>query len=44
MQINGGETIGLVPTKEHKYTLIFLHGLGDTAEGFYDYFLDDDRP
>ena len=26
--------------QEHKYSLIFLHGLGDTAMGFHDLFLD----
>ena len=28
------------PILEHKYTLIFLHGLGASAMGFYDLFLD----
>lgn len=27
---------------EHKYTLIWLHGLGDTAMGFSDIFGDPD--
>ena len=26
------------PTAEHKYTLIFLHGLGDSAKGLEKYF------
>ena len=26
--------------KDHKHTMIFLHGLGDTSMGFYDLFLD----
>ncbi len=26
--------------KEHKYSLIWMHGLGDSAEGFVDLFLD----
>ena len=26
------------PTGEHKYTLIFLHGLGDSAKGLEKYF------
>ena len=26
------------PTGEHKYTLIFLHGLGDSAKGIHKYF------
>jgi len=25
---------------EHKYSIIWLHGLGDSAEGFSDVFLD----
>jgi phospholipase/carboxylesterase len=33
-----GEDIILTPTGEHKYSLIWLHGLGDTAEGFLDFF------
>ena len=32
--------IYLNPKEEHKNSLIFLHGLGDTAMGFYDLFLD----
>jgi len=31
----------LSPTSEHKYTLIFLHGLGNSAEGFTKYFYND---
>ena len=33
-------TIYLDPLKEngHQYTLIFLHGLGDTSQGFLDVF------
>ena len=30
--------ITLTPVEEHKYTLIWLHGLGDTAEGFLNFF------
>jgi len=25
---------------QHKYSLVWLHGLGDSAQGFYDIFLD----
>ena len=28
--------------EEHKYTIIWLHGLGDTAQGFLDFFYSDD--
>jgi hypothetical protein len=31
-------SITLTPEKCY-YTLIWLHGLGDSSEGFYDYFL-----
>ena len=30
--------IYIEPTGEHKYTLIFLHGLGDSAKGLQKYF------
>ncbi len=30
--------ITLKPSNEHKYSLIWLHGLGDTCEGFLDFF------
>ena len=33
--------IYLNPIAEHKWTLLWLHGLGDTAEGFLDYFYSD---
>lgn len=33
-------SITLVPKREHKYSLIWLHGLGDSAYGFADVFLD----
>ena len=32
--------IYLTPTGEHQTTLIFLHGLGDSAEGFSDLFMN----
>lgn len=32
--------IHLTPKTNHKYSLIFLHGLGDTSMGFFDLFLD----
>ena len=31
-------TIVIKPTETHLYTLIWLHGLGDTAYGFADMF------
>jgi len=33
-----GNDIYLTPFEEHKYTIIWLHGLGDTAEGWLDCF------
>ena len=33
-------SIVLHPLKEHKYSLVWLHGLGDSAYGFVDIFLD----
>ena len=30
--------IYLSPTQEHKYTIIWMHGLGDSSEGFLDFF------
>ena len=32
--------ITLTPA-DHKYTMIFLHGLGDSARGFADVFMDE---
>ena len=32
--------IKFVPNQEHKYSLIWLHGLGDSAHGFSDVFAD----
>ena len=33
-----GNDIYLTPVAEHKYTLIWMHGLGDSAAGFLDFF------
>ena len=30
--------IYLTPEGEHKYTLIWMHGLGDSSDGFLDFF------
>jgi len=30
--------IYLTPVEEHKYTIIWMHGLGDSSEGFLDFF------
>ena len=35
-----GKTIILNPRSEHKYTLIWLHGLGDRPEHFKSVFLN----
>jgi phospholipase/carboxylesterase len=36
------DDIYLIPkSEEHKETIVWLHGLGDSAEGFVDVFLDD---
>eukprot|EP00921_Rhytidocystis_pertsovi_P001321 GHVQ01002255.1.p1 GENE.GHVQ01002255.1~~GHVQ01002255.1.p1 ORF type:complete len:305 (+),score=54.25 GHVQ01002255.1:1131-2045(+) len=34
---HGGEGLHLLPVKEHKYTVIWMHGLGDTATGWLDF-------
>ena len=34
--------IVLTPEGEHKYTVIWMHGLGDSAEGFLDFFYSPD--
>ena len=36
------EDIYLTPEGEHKYTLVWMHGLGDSSEGFLDFFYSDD--
>ena len=33
-------TISLTPKGHHQFTLIFLHGLGDSSMGFFDFFAD----
>lgn len=35
-----GEHIYLIPKTNHTNTLIWMHGLGDTAEGYLDIFND----
>jgi hypothetical protein len=35
---NIARDIYLTPSGEHKFTVIWLHGLGDSAEGFLDFF------
>ena len=38
---HGDRSVVLTPVaKDHLYTLIFLHGLGDSAHGFTDVFMD----
>lgn len=32
------QDITLTPIAEHKYTVIWMHGLGDSAEGFLSFF------
>ena len=39
-EIKETRSIILHPKKAHKYSLIWLHGLGDSAYGFVDVFLD----
>jgi len=38
-----GESIHLIP-REHKTTLVWLHGLGDSAEGFLEIFASSESP
>ena len=33
-----GWDIILTPVEEHKYSIIWMHGLGDSANGFLDFF------
>ena len=42
VQDDGNRGILLLPKGDHLYTLIFLHGLGDSAEGFVDVFAEND--
>ena len=37
---DNNEWVTLQPKGEHKFTLIFMHGLGDTAMGFFSMFAD----
>ena len=39
-----GEHIYLIPPNEHTHTLIWMHGLGDTAKGFYPIFKSPNSP
>ena len=32
-----------LPASGHQFTLIFLHGLGDSGEGFFDLFSEWDQ-
>ena len=34
----------LIAPENPKNSLIWLHGLGDSSEGFFDYFLEDNSP
>ena len=34
----------LISPKEPRNSLIWLHGLGDSSEGFFDFFLDENSP
>jgi hypothetical protein len=36
------EDIYLTPEGEHKYTMVWMHGLGDSSEGGRDFFYSDD--
>lgn len=39
MQVNRvNRDLIVTPELEHKYTLIWMHGLGDSAEGWVDLF------
>ena len=39
-----GADIYLTPKAKHTHTLIFMHGLGDSAQGFYDFFTETSSP
>ena len=34
--------IYLIPEADHKFSFIWLHGLGDSADGFLDFFYTED--
>lgn len=34
----------MIPKAQHTHTLIFLHGLGDSAEGYLDFFTEKSSP
>jgi phospholipase/carboxylesterase len=38
-----GDHLYLEPKGEHTSTLLWLHGLGDTSQGFLDIFMDGDQ-
>ena len=40
MKINKRQSDIYMTPEDHKYTLIWMHGLGDTAEGWVDLFRD----
>ena len=41
-KVEDTKDIILTPTAGHKHTLVWMHGLGDSAEGFLDFFYNPD--
>ncbi|EAR82795.2 phospholipase/carboxylesterase family protein (macronuclear) [Tetrahymena thermophila SB210] len=39
-----GDDIYLIPKGQHTHTLVWMHGLGDTAEGYLDFFGESSSP
>lgn len=39
-----GEHLYLIPKDKHTHTLIWMHGLGDTAQGYLDVFTTNITP
>ncbi|KAL4486806.1 hypothetical protein ABPG72_006638 [Tetrahymena utriculariae] len=39
-----GEDIYLIPKGQHTHTLVWMHGLGDSAEGYLDFFGESSSP
>lgn len=42
--IRKGSDVYLNPKGQHTHTLVFMHGLGDTADGYIDLFMDKSSP
>ena len=41
--VNKGQDIYMIPKEKHSETIIFMHGLGDSAAGWFPVFEEDDQ-